>query len=379
MTASTLRRGISQIGDDAVPITARCPLAGSQVIKRGHHVAKNSSGYGVQFTALTTLTSFGIALEDADTTGLADGLVVIEVLQGTVDQDVGLSGDALANSDMPCACYAIDNHTVGKTDGSTSRSVAGLFLGLNEENAQAHVLVGPVGYALAKALLADTGGDVTQAQADMLGVLSGVHIRGIVDANVASLAAFAGVAGGSPVNGVTYVAGDVVLLVKQTTAAQNGPYLVGTVGGGVAALTRPGWWATAAAIPEGFTFEVGIEDTAYPGSSWKSLCVSGKVVDTDDPIFYPRIVKGVATLITGVKAVTTAAKVWLKSTTVSTILVTRNTANTTTATTGGYATPVSARTAGIIGTGSFEIRAQAADGTTNTADISTIDWVVTNW
>lgn len=380
MGASTVRRGITTIGgDDAIPATAGLKLAGNQVIKRGHHVAINSSGYGVEFTVATTLSSGGIALEDADTTGLADGAVTIQVATQVVDQDIGTSSDALTNADIGATCYAIDNHTVGKTSGGSTRSVAGLFLGVNPDSGQAMVYVGPLGYAIAQALL-DATGYVTQAQSEKLISTGSVMTRGIVDSNVADLGNFAGVTGGTAVNGVTYIEGDVVLLVKQTTAAENGPYLVGSVSGGVAALTRPGWWAAGDAIPQGFTFEVGVEDTAYPGSTWKAMAATEtKVVDTDDPVFYPRICKGVATLVAGVKAVSTAAKVWLRSTTVSVIMLTRNTANTTTATTGGYAAPVGSRTAGIIGTGSFTIDAQAADGTTNTADISTIDWMIVNW
>jgi hypothetical protein len=39
------------------------------------------------------------------------------------------------------------------------------------------------------------------------------------------------------------VAGDVVLLYAQTDPTENGPCVVGGVAAGVAALTRPAWWA----------------------------------------------------------------------------------------------------------------------------------------
>ena len=379
MSASTVRRAISRMGTQALPATGRGDVAANQVIKRGHHCAFNASGYVVQFTAATALESAGIALMDVDTTGLADGASSIELDWGVVDLDNGESSDALGRSNMGTPCYAIDNHTVGATSGSSSRSVAGLFLGLNPENGKARVWVGPVGFSSAQALL-DTTGYVTQAKSDELSNTGSVHVRGVVDSNVANLAAFAGVTGGTAVNGVTYVAGDIVLLVKQTTAAENGFYIVGAVSGGAAPLTRPSWWAHGATIPQGFVAEVGIEDTAYPGSTWKALCATAtKVVDTDDPVFYPRVVKGVATLVLGVKALGSAAKLWVKSTTATVFHVTRNTANTTTATTGGYAVPVSTRTAGVIGTAAATITAQAADGTTNTADVSTVDWSATNW
>lgn len=58
-------------------------------------------------------------------------------------------------------------------------------------------------------------------------------VRGASTGNVANLASFT-VAN----DGVTLVAGDRVLLKDQSTASQNGIYVVGTVGSGTAPLTR---------------------------------------------------------------------------------------------------------------------------------------------
>jgi hypothetical protein len=366
------------MGTSALPQRIQAKVAGSTAIKRGWLCMYNASGYLVPATASTTLSSAGIAEEDIDTTGISDGVKSITVIQGTVDLAFGDSGDAITDANLSApTVWAIDNQTVGATSGSSARSVAGVFMGINPDTGLARVWVGPAAFAVGTALL-DAGGNVTQANSEKLTHTESICIRGVVDANVASLSAFAGVSGGTAVNGVTYVAGDIVLLVKQTTAAQNGFYVVGTVGGGVAPLTRPSWWAAAAAIPPGTRAEVGYEDTAYPGTTWIATCVTGKVVGTDDPIFYPKTQGGVVTLAVGVKVVSTTQKVWLKSTTVSRITVTRDTANTTTATTGGYAVPVGDRVAGVIGTGSFKIYAQAADGSTNTADISTMCWTLEN-
>lgn len=199
------------------------------------------------------------------------------------------------------------------------------------------------------------------------------QVRGCVLANVANLAAFA-----VGQNGITYAAGDVVLLCNQTTAAENGPYICGTVNT-TAPLTRPAWWPTAKVIPVGTVFECGPTNTLLAGSSWKCFCAKGAVVGTDDPAMYPRVVKGTATLIAGTTTIGSSSGLWLKSTTESSVEITRNTANTSTATTGGYAAPVASRTAGKSGTGAVVIVAQAAAGTTNTNDISTVDYCITNW
>ena len=199
------------------------------------------------------------------------------------------------------------------------------------------------------------------------------QVRGVCLVNVATLSTFA-----VSQNGITYAEGDIVLLVNQTTAAQNGPYVVGVVST-TAPLTRPSWWAAAKVIPLGQVFESGPEGTLLAGSSWKCTCAKGAVVNTDDPALYPRAIKGTATLVAGTVTLGSTQGIFLLSTTTSGIQVTRNTANTSTATTGGYAAPVASRTAGKIGTGAVVINAQVAAGTTNTADVSTVDYSIINW
>lgn len=50
-------------------------------------------------------------------------------------------------------------------------------------------------------------------------------------------------------NGIALTAGSIVILQAQTTSAENGPYVVGTVTAGFAPLTRPDWWKTGMTIP----------------------------------------------------------------------------------------------------------------------------------
>lgn len=198
------------------------------------------------------------------------------------------------------------------------------------------------------------------------------QVRGCVLANIANLTAFA-----VGQNGVTYVEGDIVLLCNQTTGAQNGPYVVGAVNT-TAPLTRPSWWAAAKVIPLGTVFECGPTNTLLAGSSWKCFSTKGAVVDTDDPTLYPRVVKGTATLIAGTVTIGSSSGLYLKSTTESSIQVTRNTSGTTTNTI-TYQAPVTTRTAGKTGTASVVIFAAVAAGTINVADVSTVDYTVQNW
>lgn len=152
MTAATDRRAVTMHGAQVLPTRGAGSLAANAVIKKGWHVAKNAAGYLVAFTAALALTSHGIAEEDADNTGGADGDVDVDVKYGVTDLIIGTAGDALVNADAPCACYAMDNQTVGKTSGSGARSLAGVFLGVNAETGQARVVVGPMGWFMANAM-----------------------------------------------------------------------------------------------------------------------------------------------------------------------------------------------------------------------------------
>ena len=199
--------------------------------------------------------------------------------------------------------------------------------------------------------------------------------RGAVGANVASLAAFT-VAGN---DGITYVQGDVVVLLSQTTAAQNGPYVVGAVNAGVAPLRRPWWFATGTAFKSGQIIEVGSEGTAFKGATLKGLAASG-LVDTNDAQFYARVFKKTITLAAGTYTIGAGGGLELIGVfaALSTMVqITRNTAANSSLTTGGYACIT--RTPGVPGVGALVINAQVAAGTINNADTSTLDILATNW
>jgi len=153
MSATTKRVAITTAGAEALSPKGRGDVAANQVISRGQLLATNASGYVVQFTESATLKSAGLADFDVDTTGMSNGALAIGLIQQVVDLDIGTAGDALVNADGPCAVYGIDNHTVGKTSNSGARSIAGVFLRINEDTGKARVWVGPVGYMVAKAMV----------------------------------------------------------------------------------------------------------------------------------------------------------------------------------------------------------------------------------
>lgn len=195
---------------------------------------------------------------------------------------------------------------------------------------------------------------------------------GVVLANVASLAAFT-VAGN---DGNTYVQGQIVVLLAQTTASQNGIYTVGVVGGGTAPLTRLAGFETGALIVPGFM--VGIQTgTLYGGCVLKSFVTNfTSVYGTNDPLFIPNLIVQSVTLGAGTINIT---NVPIRVTTTKVGISYNRTTPNNTATTVQYNSTVI--TAGSLGSGapSITYQAQIAAGTIQNTDTSVLQVAIAQW
>jgi len=363
MTALLKDRKTDQFGtpDEVDPSLLDFPVAASAVIYGGAMVATNAAGDAVKVTASSALKVWGRCERQVDNTGGAAGALRVSVRQGVFFFTNGAGANAIGAGDVGKLCYASDDNTVNLTDGAGLWPAAGKIFGLNAS--------GQVAVGLGFTSLYDLNDEIPSDGSGVRTVLA----RNVVVANVANLAAFT-VAGN---DGITNVAGDVVLLAAQTTAAQNGLYTVGTVGGGTAPLTRHD------SMPAAGTFtadqlKVNIyAGTLFAHSEWKNV-VAG-TVDTDDPQFYPRCVTQSLALVAGT---TTVTNVPVLSLTKTFIGLTRRIANTSTLTVGGYATTVAGAngvTAGKLGTASVIIEACVGAGTINNADISTLEVSIINY
>lgn len=76
------------------------------------------------------------------------------------------------------------------------------------------------------------------------------------------------------IDGVTPVAGDIILCTGQTTTSQNGPW---TAAAG--AWTRPAWWAGASLVNEGQYFMIA-EGTTYKDTKFWCTTIAPITVDT---------------------------------------------------------------------------------------------------
>lgn len=232
--------------------------------------------------------------------------------------------------------------------------------------------------------------EALQAGTGVSGILPAANVvqqvraaRGVVFNNVADLSAFT-VTGNAYDDGLTYVAGDIVLLVNQTTASQDGPYVVGTVASTTAPLTRPSWWAAASVQPSGVIFEIDA-GTVFHDTSWKATVAGAITVGTTAPAFYPRTYKQTVTLAAGTYTIgvgstaTPDEPLFLLSTTESMVNITRDTAAGTLTGTVMYVAPVASRVAGNAGTAAVLVRSAVEAGTIQNQDTSTLSVLITNW
>jgi hypothetical protein len=271
----------------------------------------------------------------------------------------GSSTNAFSDaSQIGAPAYAYDDHTVYDNSNGDTLPFAGFFRGM-EADGQVRVEIVANGYAEIDA--EETSGDVVTT----------LRARNIVNGDVADLAAYT-VASDAAVNDATLnVAGDVVLLVDQTTAAQNGLYIVGTVAAGVAPLTRhPAMFTGRVFRADDYDIVIAA-GAVFAHTRWFNSAAG--TIGTNTPAFFPESVTISQALVTGTMTITSIP---ILSATKSAISAYRKTANTCTSTI-QYVTN-GAATAGALGTASVEVMAAVAAGTINASDVSTLHVTITN-
>ena len=433
MTAQTHDRQPSRLGVEGIPAPSLLPflLAANTTIYGGAIVATNSSGLAVPASADPTLRCWGIAQRQV-TNGATPGETSVSVDIGTFYFYNSAGIDEITFGDLGSYAYVVDDQTVALTSASDTRPIAGVIQNINALG-QVAVAVGSTspydagaagGVPTSRTLTAGAGltgggdlsanrtfdvvanGDgsiVVNANDIQVGVINATqhgnlaggalhavnatgtvgfstvrNCRVVIDTNQ-SLAAFVGVTGGTAQNGVTCVAGDVVLLVGQTTGAENGPYVVGTVTAGTAPLTRPLDFATGSLVPGGIVYQTGSTQSNYAASQWKSISRGNLVVGTTNPTFYPKNCSGKATLVAGTVTLGSAAKIWMLSAAPPTVINLTYNTSAGAATSCSIEAPSASRTAGVVGTAQFVINAIAIAGGVDAGNTSTVDYLVTNW
>lgn len=108
------------------------PVAASAVIYAGALVVANSSGYAAPGSTATTLTYLGRAEASADNASGSNGDVSVLVRRGKAFLFANDGTDPVTQASLGKTCYIVDDETVAATNGTSTRSAAGIVLGLED-------------------------------------------------------------------------------------------------------------------------------------------------------------------------------------------------------------------------------------------------------
>lgn len=98
-------------------------LGANQTIFAGALLMRNASGHLIEGATATGSFGAGVAVKAATST--TAGVTRARYREGVFLFANSAAGDAIAQADVGTACYIVDDQTVAKTNGSSTRSPAG--------------------------------------------------------------------------------------------------------------------------------------------------------------------------------------------------------------------------------------------------------------
>lgn len=106
---------------------ASFPMAAAALIYGGTIACLNASGLAVRGSTSTTLKAVGVAEATFDNSaGAASALNVNVERDGIYRFNNSAAGDQITLADVGNDCFIVDDNTVAKTNGTSTRSVAGV-------------------------------------------------------------------------------------------------------------------------------------------------------------------------------------------------------------------------------------------------------------
>lgn len=100
------------------------PVKAATSVYQGGIVCLDASGWAVPGAVATTLKTIGCAEETVVNSG-ANGDKSVKLRRGTFRFGNSAAGDLIARADIGASCYIVDDQTVAKTNGTSTRSIAG--------------------------------------------------------------------------------------------------------------------------------------------------------------------------------------------------------------------------------------------------------------
>lgn len=139
---SAERKASVQMGSRSVPEVLSIKIADNVKIYKGALVML-SGGYATPGATATGKQAIGRAEETVDNTivGHSAGLFRVKVKPGVFKWNNSSAGDLIADTEVGTVCYIVDDNTVAKTNGTSTRSAAGIVIQVDADGVW--VLSGP--------------------------------------------------------------------------------------------------------------------------------------------------------------------------------------------------------------------------------------------
>lgn len=109
------------------------PVAAGAKIYAGSIVVANASGYAAPGSTATGLTYLGRAEEQVDNSAGANGAKTVLVARKQAFRFANSGTDAVTQASLGKACYIEDDETVAATNGTGTRSAAGIVVGIDSD------------------------------------------------------------------------------------------------------------------------------------------------------------------------------------------------------------------------------------------------------
>lgn len=130
-TARNTKQRIGEVFDFPVKAATTCQQGGLAVL---------DAGYATPGRTATALIAAGVFLESA--TAVAAGDATARVERGIFKFGNSTAGDLIAQADVGADCYIVDDQTVAKTNGSSTRSRAGKVTAVDADGVWVQVGIG---------------------------------------------------------------------------------------------------------------------------------------------------------------------------------------------------------------------------------------------
>ena len=108
-------------------------VAASTTLFAGAMVMRNAAGHLVEGQTATGLVGVGVADAEANNSGGSAGDITARVRPGIFRMANSASTDEITIAEIGAVAYAVDDQTVAKTDGSSSRSPAGIVSDVDDQ------------------------------------------------------------------------------------------------------------------------------------------------------------------------------------------------------------------------------------------------------